>query len=374
MANVLILGGGFGGVVAAERLALTLAPEHQITLVSRSSRFTFYPALVRLAFGKCDAGDISYDLREAMLDRRVRFIEAEVARVDLSARKVMLAGGEIRGEIEYDYLIYALGRRLATEEVPGFFEHAHHLLGTEAALRFGKAIDNFQGGHACIGSCPGARLDVPVYETAFALSRLLEERSGPSTRITVITPEHPTNAPPGMADLARAMRPALDAHGIKFLPDFPVRKITAGHLLSDDGLKLEYDLLMLVPPFRGASALSNTGVTDEDGFVRVDPGMRVCGVERVYAVGDAVNFEGPKMGHMAVRQAEVAAGNLVAELEGRTASAVYAHEMMLVVDEGGKNSLYFHRNLWGDEATVRQGRFWSWVKRVHERYFQAQYS
>jgi NADH dehydrogenase FAD-containing subunit len=52
MANVLILGGGFGGVVAAETLAKTLAPEHQITLVSRSRQFIFYPALVRLAFGK----------------------------------------------------------------------------------------------------------------------------------------------------------------------------------------------------------------------------------------------------------------------------------------------------------------------------------
>src|SRR3954471_18212854 len=108
MANVLILGGGFGGVVAAERLAKRLAPEHQITLVSRSSRFVFYPALVRLAFGKCEAEDISYDLRAAMLDRRIRFIEAEVARVEPHERKVVLTGGDFAGELKYDYLIYAL--------------------------------------------------------------------------------------------------------------------------------------------------------------------------------------------------------------------------------------------------------------------------
>ena len=50
MARVVILGGGFGGVVAAERLAKQLSEEHQITLVSRSRNFVFYPALVRLAF------------------------------------------------------------------------------------------------------------------------------------------------------------------------------------------------------------------------------------------------------------------------------------------------------------------------------------
>jgi sulfide:quinone oxidoreductase len=373
MANVLILGGGFGGVVAAERLAKTLALEHEITLVSRSTRFTFYPALVRLAFGKCEVEDISYDVREAMLNRRVRFIQAEVVRVDPSARKVTLAGSDVSGEIEYDYLIYALGRRLATEDVPGFFEHAHHLLGVAAALRFKEALHNFHGGHAYIGSCPGARLDVPVYETAFALSRLLEER-GDKARITVIAPEHPADAQPGSTELARAVRPALEAHGIKFLPDFPIRKITAEHLLSDDGLKLEYDLLMLVPPFEGASALADTGLTNKRGYVRVDQTMRVCDAERMYAVGDAVYFSGPKMGHMAVRQAEVAASNLAAELQGRAAEAVYEHEMMLVVDEGGKDSLYFHKNLWGDETSVRQGRFWGWVKRVRERYFQAQHS
>jgi NADH dehydrogenase FAD-containing subunit len=76
MANVLILGGGFGGVIAAESLARQLSKEHQITLVSRNSKFIFYPELVRLAFGKCKPQDISFDLREAMLDRRVRFIVA----------------------------------------------------------------------------------------------------------------------------------------------------------------------------------------------------------------------------------------------------------------------------------------------------------
>ena len=80
MANVLILGGGFGGVVAAERLAEQLSEEHQITLVSRSRNFVFYPTLLSLAFGKCERDDVSFDLRQAMLHRRVNFIEAEVAR------------------------------------------------------------------------------------------------------------------------------------------------------------------------------------------------------------------------------------------------------------------------------------------------------
>jgi sulfide:quinone oxidoreductase len=372
MANILILGGGFGGVVAAERLAKTLAPEHQITLVSRSRRFIFYPALVRLAFGKCEEEDISYDLRDAMLDRRVRFIEAEVAQVDPRARKASLSGSDIVGDIRYDYLVYALGRRLATEQVKGFFEHAHHLLGVKAARKFGEAARAFHAGRAVIGACPGARLEVPVYETAFALSRQLTER-GEKARITVINPDYPS-AGSGGADLARALRPALEAHGIETLADFPIAEVTDEAVIARDGREVEHDLVMLVPPFEGTSALAGAGLTDDEGYVRVDDTMRALGVARMHAVGDAVYFSGPKMGHMAVRQAEVAAANLAAEIEGAPALAHYDHEITLVVDEGGKDSVFLHKKLWEDgEKSVRHGRFWSWAKRIQEKYFEEQH-
>lgn len=375
MANVLILGGGFGGVVAAEKLAKTLGPEHQITLVSRSPRFVFYPALVRLAYGKCEPDDISYDLREAMLDRRIRFIQAEVARVDPFERQVKLAGGEVAGDLPYDYLIFALGRRLATEKVTGFFEHAHHLLTVESALKFGEAVRGFKEGRAIIGYCRDARLAVPVYETAFALSRALEEQGARErTRITIASPEPPGDQLGG-PEMARALRSALDAHDIEFLPDFPISKVTAEHVETVDGTRMGYDLLMLVPPFSGAPAMRGTGLTDEEGYIRIDATMRVQGIERMYAVGDCVNLQGPKMGHMAVLQGEIAASNVAHEISGREPSEHYYHEMMLVIDEGGSESIYLHKEMWdGDKGTVKQGRFWSWAKRMHEKYWEYKHS
>lgn len=375
MANILILGGGFGGVVAAERLAKTLGPEHQLTLVSRSSRFLFYPALVRLAFGKCEPDDISFDLRETMLDRRIRFIQAEVAHVDPAQRKVKLASGDFDGDLHYDYLIFALGRRLVTEKVMGFFEHAHHLLTVESSLKFGEAAKGFHEGHAIIGYCQDTRLAVPVYETAFALSRLLEERGERGrTRITLVSAEPPGDQLGG-AEMARALRGALDSHEIEFLPDFPIKRVTADYVETGAGRRLDYDLLMLVPPFGGAPAVMRTGITDEEGYIRVEPTMRVQGVERMYAVGDCVNFEGPKMGHMAVLQGEVAAANVAHEINGQKPFEHYYHEMLLVIDEGGSESIYLHRELWsGDEGTVRQGRFWSWAKRIHEKYWESKHS
>jgi NADH dehydrogenase FAD-containing subunit len=375
MANVVILGGGFGGVVAAERLAKTLGPEHQITLVSRDRKFIFYPALVRIAFGKCQPDDVSFDLREAMLDRRIRFIQGEVARLDPYTRQATLTNGDFEGELGYDYLIYALGRRLATERVPGFFEHAHHLLGVDAALKFGEAVRGFSEGHAVIGSCPGARLAVPVYETAFALSRLLDERGiRDRARITLVSPEPRSDKLHG-TEMARTLDAALSANHIEFLPDFPISHVEAGAVRTKNSQYLKYDLLMLVPPFQGAPAGLGTGITDAEGYIRVGKTMHVSGVERMYAVGDAVNFEGPKMGHMAVRQGDVAAANVASEIMGETPGAEYDHEMMLVIDGGGQDAIYLHKNIWADEpASVRQGRFWSWAKRTQEKYWQQQHS
>jgi len=374
VANILILGGGFAGVVAAERLARALDPaEHQLTLVSRSRRFTFYPALVRLAFGECEPDDISYDLRRGVQERGVRFVEGTVARVDPARRRVNVTGNDFAGELGYDYLVYALGRRLATEQVKGFFEHAHHLLGVEAAQRFGEAVRTFSGGHAVLGSCPGARLEVPVYEAAFALARKVEDE-GLSARITVLGPDFPAEHPGG-GELASVLRPSLERHHIETLGGFPIAEVEAGLVRSRDGREVACDLLMLVPPFEGASALAGTGLTDDEGFVRVDHTMRVLGAEGVYAAGDAVYFSGPKMGHMAVRQAGVVADNLAATLAGREPTATYEHEMLLVVDAGGRDSVFLRKRLWDEsEKSVSWGLFWSWAKRVHERYWQAKHS
>jgi sulfide:quinone oxidoreductase len=374
MAKVLILGGGFAGVVAAQRLARELSDEHEITLVSRDRKFIFYPALVRLAFGRCNREDVSFDLRKTMLDRRVVFIEGEVARINPTERRVIIAHGEVEGHLTYDYLIYALGRRLATERISGFYEHAHHLMNVDHALRFGTAITNFKSGHAVIGQCAEARMPVPVYETAFALSHLLEERSQRDvSRITIINPVPDGGV--GGAAVDDALANKLRQHDIEFVGYFSVDRVTANAVIDHNGQSIDFDLLMLVPPFRGSPAASHLGITNDLSYINVVSTMHVAGVERMYAVGDCVNFSGPKMGHMAVRQGEVAAANVLAEINGREPAAHYTHEMKMVIDSGDRDSMYVHKDLWTDEpATVREGRFWSWAKLAQEKYWEKVHS
>jgi sulfide:quinone oxidoreductase len=375
MAKVLILGGGFGGVVAAERLAEQLGDEHQITVVSRNRQFIFYPALVRVAFGKCSPKDVSFDLRYTMLNRRVNFVEAEVAHIDPSERKVTIAHGQVEGKLPYDYLVFALGRRLATEKITGFYEHAHHLLNVDKAIKFRQAINEFKEGRAILGQCFGARLPVPVFETAFALAHHLEKNGERDrVRITVVSPDT-IESDLRDANAAAVLKEMLDKQQIELLEDCRITSLTPNSAITNDGDVVDFNLLMLVPPFQGSSAAHYMEATDAEGYIHVDSTMRVLGHERIYAVGDCVGFSGPKMGHMAVRQAEIAALNLVAEIGGEQSRSQYSHEMRFVIDEAGGNGLYLHKDIWTDEpATVRQNPFWVWAKRLQQRHWEFAHS
>ncbi|HMS43304.1 MAG TPA: FAD-dependent oxidoreductase [Pyrinomonadaceae bacterium] len=151
MANILILGGGFAGLIAAERLAEYLDSTHKITLVAPNQKFTFYPALVQLAFGEIEVDDIQIDLAAKLTEIGVQFVQGELIRVNSERREVQIAGIEFNGELHYDYLLVAVGRRLATEKVPGFFEHAQHLLGVKAAQKFGEFVRSFEVGTIIVG-------------------------------------------------------------------------------------------------------------------------------------------------------------------------------------------------------------------------------
>ena len=95
MANVVVLGVGFAGVVAAESLARRLGPEHRITLVSRHREFTFFPSLVRLAFGRLKLEDVFFDLSHATRSQRIALTQAEVADYDPDKRYVVVRRGRL---------------------------------------------------------------------------------------------------------------------------------------------------------------------------------------------------------------------------------------------------------------------------------------
>jgi sulfide:quinone oxidoreductase len=369
MRNVTIIGGGFAAIAAVEEF-LKHPGEVEITLIGQSREFFFYPALVPYLFDELERGDISFDLRKALVDRGVRFIEGEVLSVDPSLNSITITGDDVKGKVRYGRLLIAIGRRLATEHVPGFFEYAHHLLSLPAADRLKEEIANFNGGTIVVGLTPGSLLPIPVCETALGLARRFREHvQNDAVQIKAVFPETLEDAFEG-SSLFRDIRGSFDREGVELIERFPVDRVEPGMLVSETSGAHAFDLLVLLPPFRGQSPVMNLdAVSGNAGFIHVNEMMQVAGNERIYAAGDIVSAHGPRFGYMAIRQGRTAARNILAEVRGEAPGEKYDHKLAWIVSEKYSDPVFFHYGFWDESLEdYDEDSFFGKAKLLREKY------
>jgi NADH:ubiquinone reductase (H+-translocating) len=122
--QVLILGGGFGGLYAALGLEKTLARDGdvQITLINRENCSLFTPMLHEVAASDLDMTHIVNPVRKLL--KHVQFFHGDVEHVDLPSKQVSVVHGPERHihELRYDYLVLALGSTTNFFGLPGL-EH-----------------------------------------------------------------------------------------------------------------------------------------------------------------------------------------------------------------------------------------------------------
>jgi len=349
MARVLILGGGFAAITAAQELTFRLGLDDEIIVVSKSPELTFYPAIIPCIFGDLNFGDIRFDLASALSAHRVRFIHGGVDAINTTARKVTVSGDRMTYSIDYDYLLFAVGRRIETGAIPGLSEYSHQLFTIERAEEFKEAIAEFKKGSIVVGLCPGASLPVPVCESALALAdAFAAQMKAGDVRIKAVFPASLEKAFAG-ANLFRNIEEELRKKGVELVTDFEVETVEADRIIARDGSVLDHDLLMLIPPFGGQLSLRSAGhVTDISGFANVNKMMQVAGVEHVYAAGDITATPGPKFGYMAMRQGKVAAENIALQIAGEEPAVSYEHRIEWAIGELYTGPVFFHYGFWDE--------------------------
>jgi len=347
MKRVVILGGGVGGTIVANQLARKLKKqidrdEVSLTVVDQLGDHVYQPGFMYIAFGHERADKLSRPER-SLLDSRVKLVIGEVARVDDLAQTVELKNGQV---LDYDQLVLATGSRILPELIEHFGTEAHHFYTAQAAQELRQALDAFTGGKIVVAiagmpyKCPPAPLEVSFLMEAELRERGLRDKS----EIHFCSPIGRAFTIESVSEMAT---PVLEQKGIELHTFFNVETIDPERkrLLSLEGEELPYDLLILVPPHRGAQFLMDSGLAPAPGgWLPTDRHtLLVGGRPNVYALGDATDLPLSKAGSTAHFEAPVVAERVAAAIIGREPSpkhASYEGNVMCFFEIGdGKGTL-----------------------------------
>lgn len=326
--TIAIVGGGVGGTVLANLLARALdEAEAQIVLIDQSGHHIYQPGWLYIPFNGQDPERLERAER-SLLRHRIDLHIGRVEQVDVEKRALLLTSPDGTGANEtlrYDYLVFASGARIAPEEVPGLPEAlaantAHHFYTEEGAERLRQALHDFQGGRIAVAiggipyKCPPAPLEFTFLLEEYLRKRGLRER----TKITYYSPLPRAFSIESVSNLAA---PLLAERGIETRIFFNVTEIDHQQRLmrSLEGEEDSYDLLIIVPPHRGALIAEHSGLADAQGWLPTDhTTLEVKGQEGVFALGDVTDLPVSKSGSAAHFEAAVVAERLTAAVRMRT--------------------------------------------------------
>jgi sulfide:quinone oxidoreductase len=320
-ASIVIVGGGSGGTIVANLLAKQLrneihAGKVKLYLVSGAKTHIFQPAYLHVAFENQNIDSIVLD-EETLLKKEVQLLSHDADRLDLGKQEVTLKSGE---KIEYQYLIIATGSVTNPDAIPGLKETSlNYHTSPEDSRKIWNAIEQFKEGHVVVGiagvpyKCPPSPNEAAFLIDDYFRGRGIRDR----VKITFLTP-YPRPYP--AETMSKVVEPRFQKRGIEVVSFFNVESVDpAKHVIySLEGESLSYDLLIMVPPHRGADVILNSGIGDADGWIPTDKNtMKIRGYENAYAIGDATDIPISKTGVTAHLEAIVAAKNIVSSVRDK---------------------------------------------------------
>jgi len=345
--HVVIIGGGFGGLYAAQKLGKSKVPV-KVTLIDKRNFHLFQPLLYQVATGSLSPADIASPLRAVLAENKnTSVVMGEVLDIDPQAQVVKLKN---HLDISYDSLIVAtgvshhyFGNDQWSEQAPGLktIEDAINmrrriLSAFEAAEKthdpkFKEALMNF----VVIGGGPtGVELAGTLAELAHRT--LSDEFANIDTKQARIILIEGTDRvlPPYHADLSEAAKQSLLKLGVEVKTSAMVTNIEEHVVTIKCGDQVEQIKAQTILWAAGVKASSMGKVLgdrlnaelDRVGRVVVQPDMSIANYPNVYVIGDLANYphQGdrplPGVAPVAMQQGEYVAHHIEAKIEEKEPS------------------------------------------------------
>ncbi len=354
MHRIVILGGGTGGTLAANRLRRALAPsEAAITVVDQDDRHVYQPGLLFVPFGLAHLDEIVRP-RGRQLHRDIDYVGAPIDHVDMDDRKVTLVGGPV---LDYDVLVVATGAVLAPEETegltgPGWNEKAFTFYDTEGAVALAEALTWFEGGSLVVNvvelpiKCPVAPLEFCFLADWYFQQQGIRDK----VDLTYVTPLDGAFTKPVAS---RRLGGMLEEKGIRLVTEFNTGEVVyaggsdpGSRLVSYDDREVAFDLAVVIPVHNGAAYVGRSpGLGDELGFVPVDEHtLQSAASPDVFALGDAAAVPMSKAGSVTHFEGEVLTENVCRFLDGRPLDASYDGHANCFIETGFSKAMLIDFN------------------------------
>ena len=336
--RIVILGGGTGGTLTANRLRKALPEDAAITVVDENDRHVYQPGLLFVPFGLTHPEDIIRP-RSRQLHKGIGYHQSAIDRVDLETERVHLVDGTV---LAYDVLVVATGSRLVPEETegllgPGWMDSVFTFYDLEGAAGLEARLAAFEGGRLVVNvvdmpiKCPVAPL-----EFCFLADWFLREKGvRDDTTITYVTPLDGAFTKPAASAALGGM---LEERGIELVTEFNTGEVdgAGGRLVSYDEREVPFDLAVVVPVHSGAAYVGRSPeLGDELDFVLTDEHTLQSKVRpNVFAIGDATTLPASKAGSVTHFEGEVLVENIQRYLRGEELDGSYDGHANCFIETG----------------------------------------
>ena len=379
--KIVILGGGVGGIVAANELRRLLPQKHRITVIERNAIHAFAPSFLWVMSGTRRSTQVQQPIA-SLLRTVVEMIVAEATNIDL-ARCVVETD---RQSVEYDFLIIAVGAELAPEMIPGLSEASHTFYSLRGAKSLQEVLPRFSSGRVAIVvcslpyKCPGA----PLEGAMLIADRLAKRQQKTQFEVSLYSPE-PQPMPVAGPTLGQAAVEMLTSRGIKYYPLHRLLAVDhqAHHMQFEGKGPVPYDLLVAIPPHQSPAIVARTALAKEAGWIPVDRTSLKTKVDNVFAIGDvtSISIPGrwkpeialslPKAGVFAHSQALVAAHRIAGTISGQMSSDEFCGDGYCMLEAGEDLAGFAYGNFFAepspDVRLKRIGRTWHLGKVLFEK-------
>lgn len=346
--RIVILGGGTGGTLAANRLRKALGEDARITVVDQDDAHIYQPGLLFVPFGLAHPDEIVRPRGRQLHDGIDYHCEA-VDRVDLDANRVVLAGGS---ELDYDVLVVASGATLLPEETegltgPGWMQRVFTFYSLEGAAALAARLARFDGGRLVVNvvdmpiKCPVAPLEFCFLADWYFRERGIRDR----VELTYVTPlDGAFTKPVASATLAGL----LEEKGVHLVTEFNTGEVDgdAGRLVGYDGREIPFDLGVVIPLHGGAPYVGRSpGLGDELNFIPTDEHTLQSKVRpNVFVIGDAANLPASKAGSVTHYEGEILVENVQRFLAGEPLDALFDGHANCFIETGFHKALLIDFN------------------------------